>query len=67
MNLNGLAFTVIGVAPSGFSGVEVGRAPDIFVPLAAWDRLMPGTPTLKSNHELDKILKSHNLLILKSR
>lgn len=28
------AFTIVGVAPAGFSGVEVGVAPDVTVPLA---------------------------------
>jgi predicted permease len=44
--VNGLPVTVIGVAPRSFFGVEVGSAPEIFVPLAMCDRLMPGTPRL---------------------
>jgi macrolide transport system ATP-binding/permease protein len=32
--LNGRAFTVIGVAPPGFTGVDVGVAPEIWAPLA---------------------------------
>ena len=42
--LNGHAMTVVGVAARGFSGVEVGSASDVFVPMAmkawatpAWD------------------------------
>jgi predicted permease len=31
--LSGAPFTIIGVTPPGFSGLEVGMAPDIFVPL----------------------------------
>ncbi|MPY89686.1 MAG: FtsX-like permease family protein [Luteitalea sp.] len=42
--LNGLPFTVIGVAPPRFFGVEVGRSPDVFVPLALCDRLLPDGP-----------------------
>jgi predicted permease len=44
--LNGLPFTVIGVAPTRFFGVEKGNSPDIFVPLAWCDRLLPGGPRL---------------------
>ena len=46
VTLNGVPFTVAGVAPRGFFGTEVGRAPDIFVPLAIRDRLTPGPPRL---------------------
>jgi len=50
INLNGLPFTVIGVAPPRFFGVEVGKAPDIFVPLIMRDRMSPGRPTLPMNN-----------------
>lgn len=38
ITLNGRAFTVIGVAPSHFIGVDVGIAPDFWIPMAmhAW-------------------------------
>ncbi len=45
--VNGLPFTVIGVAPRRFSGTEVGRFPDVFVPLALCDRLFPSFPRLE--------------------
>ncbi len=44
--LNGLPFAVIGVAPRRFFGVEVGNSPDVFIPLAWRDRLLPGPPLL---------------------
>jgi predicted permease len=44
--LNGLPFTVVGVAPPHFFGAEVGNAPDIFVPLVWCDRLLPRAPRL---------------------
>jgi predicted permease len=44
--LNGVPFTVIGVAPRRFFGVEVGGWPDVFVPLTWCDRLLPGKPRL---------------------
>ena len=44
--LNTQPMTVVGVAPAGFRGLEVGRTPDIYVPLMmkaamtpTWDRL----------------------------
>ena len=44
--LNGFPFTIIGVAPRRFFGVEVGNSPEVFVPLALCDRLSPGAPRL---------------------
>jgi predicted permease len=44
--LNGLPFTVVGVVPRRFFGVEVGRSPDVFVPLSMCDRLRVGAPRL---------------------
>ena len=45
-SLNGVAFTIVGVTPARFFGAEVGRAPDVFIPLAMCDRLQSGTPRL---------------------
>jgi putative ABC transport system permease protein len=44
--VNGLPLTVVGVAPRRFFGVEIGKAPDVFLPLAGSDRLRPGPPRL---------------------
>jgi hypothetical protein len=41
ISLSGAPFTVIGVTPRGFFGVEVGRAPDIFVPVMMQPTVMP--------------------------
>jgi predicted permease len=46
VTVNGLAFTIAGVLPRGFFGTEVGRSPEVFVPLALRDRLVPGGPGL---------------------
>src|SRR5262245_567077 len=46
ITLNGLPFTVAGVLPRGFYGTEIGRSPDVFVPLTLRDRLVPGAPGL---------------------
>lgn len=37
-------FTVIGITPPGFSGENVGSAPDIFFPIAMWAQVAPGGP-----------------------
>ena len=39
--VNQIPFTVVGVAPRGFSGTSVGNGPDIWMPLHALDRLAP--------------------------
>ena len=39
--LNGHAFTVIGVAPRGFQGIDLGQPGDIWVPMAMIDVAMP--------------------------
>ena len=41
MHLSGTAFTIIGVTPREFFGLEVGRAADIFVPLMMQPTVMP--------------------------
>jgi macrolide transport system ATP-binding/permease protein len=41
ITLNGHAFTVIGVAPSSFTGTDVGFAPDVWVPLTMHDWAYP--------------------------
>ncbi len=35
--LNGHPFQIVGVAPEGFSGVDVGQAPQLFVPICSAD------------------------------
>ena len=40
--LNARPFTVIGVAPPGFSGTEVGQSVDVFAPMTLQPALMPG-------------------------
>lgn len=42
VNLNGRAFTVVGVAPRTFTGVDVGVAPDLWVPIAMHGWVRPG-------------------------
>jgi predicted permease len=41
ISLSGMPFTIIGVAPPEFFGLEVGRAADIFVPVMMQPTVMP--------------------------
>lgn len=41
ISISGTPFTIIGVTPPGFFGMEVGIAPDIFVPLTMQDGVAP--------------------------
>jgi predicted permease len=41
MVLNGQPFTIVGVAPRGFAGTEIGQAPDVFAPMTMQPVLLP--------------------------
>jgi macrolide transport system ATP-binding/permease protein len=41
VSLNGLNFTVIGVAPQGFTGAEAGLPRELWIPMAFYPRLHP--------------------------
>src|SRR5438552_9294031 len=41
ITLNGRAFTVIGVAPPGFTGIDIGVAPEVWMPLAMHGWIRP--------------------------
>ena len=43
--LNARPFTIVGVAPPGFTGTEVGQSPDVFAPMMMQQTLMPGLGT----------------------
>jgi putative ABC transport system permease protein len=42
VTLNGHAFTVIGVAPAAFTGVDIGFSPDLWVPMTMHKWVRPG-------------------------
>src|SRR5437667_326573 len=42
VTLNGHSFTVIGVAPAAFTGVDVGFDPDVYVPMSMHQWIRPG-------------------------
>jgi predicted permease len=44
--INGVMFTVIGVAPAGFFGLTIGRVPDVFLPLHDIAAAQPGVIAL---------------------
>jgi predicted permease len=44
LSINGVPFTIVGVEPRGFEGVEVGRPSEVTVPLHARDALSDSPP-----------------------
>ena len=48
VRIGGTPITIIGVAPQGFFGEQVGVAPDLWVPLAMWGQVVPGRNLLQS-------------------
>jgi predicted permease len=48
ISLNGIPFTVVGVAPAGFFGLELGNRPEIYVPLNLEPRLRPASDALRA-------------------
>ena len=70
VSISGTVFTIIGVTPPEFFGVEVGLAPDVFVPLSMLDtvapdrsgwpvlaRLKPGIAPQQATAELDTLFR----------
>jgi predicted permease len=41
LRINGAAFTIVGVAPSSFFGLTLGRAPDVFLPVETLSEAQP--------------------------
>lgn len=58
IRLNDLPFTIIGVAPAGFSGTDVGIRTDIWVPMSMNDQLFPGQAwlTVRGNHSISTVI-----------
>ncbi|MGH9934684.1 MAG: ABC transporter permease, partial [Blastocatellia bacterium] len=44
VSLNGYLYTVVGIAPSEFTGTIAGSRPDVYVPLMMWGRVAPSEP-----------------------
>ena len=49
ISLSGVPFTIVGVTPPEFFGVEVGTAPDLFVPVMMQPVVMPVSENLLDN------------------
>jgi predicted permease len=48
IRVSGTVFSIVGVAPDGFFGDEVGAAPSLWVPLTMWGQIVPGRNILES-------------------
>jgi putative ABC transport system permease protein len=48
INVNGHVMTIVGVAQQGFSGVQLGQMPDIFIPLAMKAQMTPNWDDLNN-------------------
>ena len=48
IRINGTPITIVGVAPPGFFGEQVGVAPDLWVPLTMYGHIVPGRNLLES-------------------
>ena len=57
--LNGVEFSVVGVAPEKFFGLDLYFRPDVFVPLMMWPRLIvnPGGNLLEDRGDRELIVK----------
>ncbi|HEY4229323.1 MAG TPA: ABC transporter permease [Thermoanaerobaculia bacterium] len=72
ISLKGVVFTVVGIAPEGFQGIDPGWAPDLWIPMVQWPslrlkdhdsvgilgRLQRGTDPSRARADLDAIYQS---------
>ena len=56
ITLDDFPFTVVGVAPPGFTGVEVGRRPDLWWPIAAIPLVSPNRPVKDEGYTWLKVM-----------
>jgi hypothetical protein len=62
--LNGKRYTVVGVAPAGFVGIDRGIEPQFWVPLSMSEEIMPG---LITTPEKNRTKRSNQWLMLSGR
>ncbi len=55
-DLHGHAFTVIGIAPPGFFGENVGQAPDLWLPLTMQPQALPGLDRLHDPPGVSRVM-----------
>jgi predicted permease len=76
VTVNDIAFNIVGVAPPGFFGFEVGSKPELWIPIRAGNgrlltepegwwirvlgRLRPGVSVVQAQAEMDEIFRQHN-------
>jgi len=51
LTVNGTSLTVVGVAQAGFSGVQIGRTTDIFIPMTMKAAMTPGWDGLAAHND----------------
>jgi predicted permease len=51
LTVNGTSLTVVGVARPGFSGVQIGRSTDMFIPLSMKAQMTPGWDGLAARND----------------
>lgn len=56
VSLNGLSFTVVGIAPKNFIGTEVGINRDVWVPMMMYSRLNPPPIGARNTIESDRFV-----------
>ncbi|MGH9936360.1 MAG: ABC transporter permease, partial [Blastocatellia bacterium] len=56
ITLDDFPFTVVGVAPPGFTGLEVGRRPDLWWPIAAIPLVSPNRPVKDEGYTWLKVM-----------
>jgi predicted permease len=49
VGVNGHPMTVVGVAPAGFHGIDVGNTVDVYVPLAMQKQVLPSWPDVRAD------------------
>jgi len=50
LSLNETTYTIVGVAPPGFSGEWIGQPSDVWIPIAMQAQVMPEKPLLSDQH-----------------
>jgi predicted permease len=56
ITLDDITFTIVGIAPPGFFGIEVGFAPDVWWPLQMTPQAMPGNDRLSNGAEWLRVM-----------
>lgn len=55
ITINGMSFTVIGIAPRGFIGAEVGLPRDLWIPMTRYTQLNPPASDRRDESESDRL------------